>query len=148
MTDTDRRSSWRSEVRPTSHRWQNCRASGRFGNVVQACVDQARYLASRVREHPDLELMAPVPLCIVCFRYTVPGLPAEEEDALNREILMRLQEQGIAVPSSTVLDGRFVLRVANTNHRSRREDFDRLVEETVRLGEEVRRDRTVAAVDA
>ncbi len=130
--------------------WMSIREHGirHFGHVVEKCVEQARYLASRVREHPDLELMAPVPLCIVCFRYTVPGFSAEEEDDLNREILMRLQERGIAVPSSTVLDGRFVLRVANTNHRTRREDFDRLVEETVRLGEEVRRDRKVAAVDA
>lgn len=127
--------------------WMSIREHGirHFGNVIQEGVDQARYLASRIREHPDLELMAPVPLCIVCFRYAVPGLSAGEEDALNREILMRLQEQGVAVPSSTVIDGRFVLRVANTNHRTRREDFDRLVEETVRLGEAVRRDRMATA---
>ena len=129
--------------------WMSIREHGirRFGRVVQKCVDQARYLASRVREHPSLELMAPVPLCIVCFRFTVPGLSAEEEDAVNRELLMRLQEQGIAVPSSTVIDDRFVLRVANTNHRTRREDFDHLVEETVRLGEEVAGDRTASASD-
>ena len=129
--------------------WMSIREHGirHFGEVVQACVDQAQYLASRVREHPDLELMAPVPLCIVCFRLTVPGVTPEEEDALNREILMRLQERGIAVPSSTVIDGRFVLRVANTNHRTRREDFDRLLEETVRLGEDVRRDQAATAID-
>jgi glutamate/tyrosine decarboxylase-like PLP-dependent enzyme len=127
--------------------WMSIREHGmrHFGRVVQEGVDQARYLAGLVREHPDLELMAPVPLCIVCFRYTVPGLAPPEEDALNREILMRLQEQGIAVPSSTVIDGRFVLRVANTNHRTRREDFDRLVEETVRLGEEIKRERRATA---
>lgn len=121
--------------------WMSIREHGirRFGRVVEECVDQARYLASLVRDHPELELMAPVPLCIVCFRYTA-GLAPEEADAVNREILMRLQEEGIAVPSSTVLDGRFVLRVANTNHRSRREDFDRLVRETVRLGRDVRPD--------
>lgn len=122
--------------------WMSIREHGirHFGRVVGQCVEQARYLASRVREHPDLELMAPVPLCIVCFRYVVEGGSPEEQDAVNREILMRLQEEGIAVPSSTLVDGRFVLRVANTNHRSRREDFDCLVEETVRLGRTVQRD--------
>lgn len=129
--------------------WMSIREHGirHFGRVVQEGVDQARYLASLVREHPDLELMAPVPLCIVCFRYMEPGLTPPEEDALNREILMRLQERGIAVPSSTVIDGRFVLRVANTNHRTRREDFDRLVEQTVRLGEEIRRERMATTID-
>ena len=129
--------------------WMSIREHGirRFGRVVRECVDQAQHLASRVRAHPDLELMAPVPLCVVCFRYTGAALTPEQEDALNREILMRLQEQGIAVPSSTVIDGRFVLRVANTNHRTRRQDFDRLVEEAVRLGEVAGREQMVTATD-
>jgi hypothetical protein len=42
---------------------------------------------------------------------------------VNKELLMRLQESGIAVVSSTMLNGKFVLRAAITNHRSRREDF-------------------------
>mgnify|MGYP000712382118 CR=1 FL=1 len=46
-----------------------------------------------------------------------------------------LQEEGIAVPSGTTLNGRYVLHVANTNHRSRREDFDLLVREVIRLGQ-------------
>ena len=51
--------------------------------------------------------------------------------------LMRLQEQGIAVPSSTRIDGRFCLRVANTNHRTSMGDLELLARETVRLGREV-----------
>jgi hypothetical protein len=60
-------------------------------------------------------------------------------DPLNTELLMRLQEQGIAVPSQTILGGRFALRVAIVNHRSRREDFDLLVEKSVELGREIAR---------
>ncbi len=41
----------------------------------------------------------------------------------------RLHERGIAVPSSTVIDGRFTLRVCIINHRSRRNDFDLFVRE-------------------
>jgi glutamate/tyrosine decarboxylase-like PLP-dependent enzyme len=77
----------------------------------------------------------------VCLRYVGGAGPArtkgEELDALNREILMRIQERGIAVPSSTVLQGRFAIRVAITNHRSRREDFDALVTAMVEIGGEV-----------
>jgi len=58
---------------------------------------------------------------------------------VNREILMRLQEQGIAAPSSTVLDGRFAIRAAITNHRSTRADFDMLVRAVLEIGREVAR---------
>ena len=56
---------------------------------------------------------------------------------MNRELLMRLQESGIAAPSSTVLDSRFAIRVAITNHRSRRADFDMLVEAVLSIGREI-----------
>jgi glutamate/tyrosine decarboxylase-like PLP-dependent enzyme len=77
---------------------------------------------------------------VVCFRYVVPGLDGKALDAVNEEILLRVQEQGIAVPSSTVLGGRFALRVAITNHRSRREDFDLFLEAVLRIGRELTAD--------
>ena len=87
--------------------------------------------------HPELELLAPVPLNVVCFRYAPAGVPDAVLDRVNAEVLLRLQERGIAVPSSTVLGGRFAIRAANVNHRSRREDFDALVEGVASLGAEV-----------
>ena len=50
---------------------------------------------------------------------------------------MQLHEQGIAAPSYTTLDGQYCLRIAISNHRSRREDFDLLAKEVVRIGHEV-----------
>jgi glutamate/tyrosine decarboxylase-like PLP-dependent enzyme len=61
----------------------------------------------------------------------------EALNALNKEILMQLHEQGIAAPSYTTLNGRYCLRIAIANHRSRQEDFDLLATEVVRLGREV-----------
>ena len=58
-------------------------------------------------------------------------------DALNREILMRLQERGIAVPSNTLIQGRFAIRVANTNHRTRDEDLEILLDSVLKLGGEI-----------
>jgi glutamate/tyrosine decarboxylase-like PLP-dependent enzyme len=113
----------------------------KFARLIEQNVAQANYLAGLVHRHAELELMAPVPLNIVCFRYRgqaagVRG-QGEELDGLNREILMRLQERGIAVPSATVLHGRFAIRVAITNHRSVRDDFDLLVRKVVEIGREV-----------
>jgi len=113
--------------------------AGTYARLIEQNVAQAAYLADRVRATPELELMAPVPLNIVCFRYRGDGTGGVDLDQLNTELLMRLQERGIAVPSQTMLGGRFALRVAIVNHRSRREDFDLLAEKSVELGREIAR---------
>ncbi len=119
--------------------WMSLKEHGleKYARLVRQNIEQARYLAERIREAPDLEVLAPVPLNIVCFRYVAPGRDDGALDALNQELLIQLHEQGIAVPSNLTLGGRFALRVAITNHRSRREDFDLLVRETRRIGAEL-----------
>jgi aromatic-L-amino-acid decarboxylase len=114
--------------------WMSLRAQGVDALVeqIEKNVEQASYLADRVESSADLELAAEAPLNIVCFRYRGAN------DAENKEILMRVQERGIAVPSGTVIRGRFAIRVAITNHRSRREDFDALIDAVVSIGREVR----------
>ncbi len=116
--------------------WMSLRANGTdtLGAHIARNVQQAKYLESLVRARPELELLAPVPLNIVNFRYVAKGASPEALDALNRNILVELQEQGIAVPSGTVVRGKFAIRVAISNHRSRNDDFDALVEAVVRLG--------------
>jgi aromatic-L-amino-acid decarboxylase len=117
--------------------WMSVKEHGmdRFGRMIQKNVDQARYFSSLVEAAPDLELMAPVGLDIVCFRFNPGGLDDRTLDALNKEILMQLHEGGIAVPSYTTLGGRYCLRLGIANHRSIREDFDLLCREVQRLGQ-------------
>jgi len=119
--------------------WMSLKAHGvhKYSRLVQQNVEQARYLASLIDNEPRLERLAPVPLNIVCLRYVVPGLDQDELDRLNRELLIHLQESGVAVPSQTVLSGNFALRAAITNHRSRWEDFDLLVRQVIRIGDEL-----------
>lgn len=109
--------------------WLGFKAHGvrTYARLIEQNVDQARELAMMVLEDDELELLAPVSLNIVCFRYRPAGLDEASLDALNQEIMLRLQEEGVAVMSSTTLGGRFALRVAVTNHRSRWEDFAALV---------------------
>jgi aromatic-L-amino-acid/L-tryptophan decarboxylase len=119
--------------------WLSFKAHGTaaFARLIEQNVEQARYLADLVEAHPDLELLAPVPLNVVCFRYAPDGLPPGELNRINEEILIRVQESGVAVPSGTVLKGRYALRCAIVNHRSRRKDFDALIEAVDRIGREV-----------
>ncbi len=109
----------------------------KIARVIKQNVDQARYLAQLIEANPDLENISPVSLNIVNFRFRAEGLAPDALDALNEDLLIRLQESGTAVPSNTRLNGKFALHVAITNHRSRREDFDLLVAEAVRLGREL-----------
>jgi glutamate/tyrosine decarboxylase-like PLP-dependent enzyme len=106
----------------------------RFGRIVLRNVEQARTLGELVKADPALELLAPVSLNIVCFRYR-GGLSDEAAlDALNRELLLRLHEGGVAAPSNVTVRGRYALRACITNHRTRGEDLEILRAEVVRLG--------------
>ena len=119
--------------------WMSIKEHGldRFGRMMARNVEQAHYFGKLVEGDPSMELLAPIGLDIVCFRFNPGGLDDEKLNALNKEILMELHEQGIAVPSYTTLGDRYCLRIAISNHRSKQEDFDVLAKEVVRIGREV-----------
>lgn len=79
----------------------------------------------------------PVSLNVVCFRYIQQNLTNAMLDSLNKEIEVEIQERGIAVPSIVNIRGKKYLHVAITNHRSRRGDFDLLVREVIRIGNDL-----------
>ena len=119
--------------------WMSFKEQGtdRIAAAVQENIDQAHYLGALVVKNAELELLAPVSMNTVCFRYHRAGLDEAVLDALNRAVLVQLQVRGIAVPSQTVLNGFFAIRVCITNHRSTRADFDALVEAVIALGREL-----------
>ncbi|MER9352140.1 aspartate aminotransferase family protein [Mesorhizobium sp. M0514] len=119
--------------------WMALREHGveKFGRLIDQNIAQGQYLSGLIAAEPALELTAPTSINIVCFRYRADGLDSERAKALNTEIMLRLQEEGIAAISDTTVHGRHCLRVAINNHRTRREDLDLLVAETVRLGYEI-----------
>ena len=112
----------------------------KHGALIEQNLAQAGYLQELIEESPELALLAPRATNIVCFRYRPLGggpQPAEL-NALNRELMLRLQESGRFVVSGTTLAGDvYALRVAITNHRSRREDFAALAGAVVRTGREI-----------
>jgi glutamate/tyrosine decarboxylase-like PLP-dependent enzyme/glutathione synthase/RimK-type ligase-like ATP-grasp enzyme len=100
-----------------------------LGSVISRTCALARYLESRIAETPQLELLAPVELNVVCFRYR-----GEDAQRINPRIVIELQESGVVAPSTTTLDGRLAIRAALVNHRTGRKEIDLLVEKTVALG--------------
>jgi aromatic-L-amino-acid decarboxylase len=119
--------------------WMSLKEQGlrKYGRLIEQNIRQARYLGEIVEQEPRLELATPVTLNVVCFRYIggdARKSAARDLDGLNRQILIRLQEEGIAVPSGTTIRGRYYLHLAITNHRSRLEDLDLLIREVLRIG--------------
>jgi len=109
--------------------WMALKAEGteRIAAIMEQNVAQARRFGAEVATLPDVTLASPVSLNIACWRVTPAGTTPEQQDQLTREVLLRLQEMGVAVCSSTVLRGRTVIRVAAANHRSRWADFATLL---------------------
>lgn len=99
----------------------------RLGRVVEHSCELADYLEAKVRAEPDLELLAPARLNIVCFRYRA-------SDAVNAKIVVDLHESGIAAPSTTTVNGKLAIRAAFVNHRTQTRDVDALVAAVKRLG--------------
>jgi tetratricopeptide (TPR) repeat protein len=100
-----------------------------LGAVVSQTCALARYLEERIRQMSELELMAPVQLNIVCFRFR-----AVAADQVNASIAVDLQEAGEVAPSTTILDGQLAIRVAIVNHRTTRQELDLLLERTLLSG--------------
>ena len=101
----------------------------RLGAMMERTCALARYLEGRILAEPQLELLAPVGLNIVCFRYQ-----ADDPDKLNAEIVADIQESGIAAPSSTVFDGTLAIRAAIVNHRTSEADIDALLAAVLHCG--------------
>jgi len=100
-----------------------------IGQAISNTCRLARYLALQVRAHPQLELLAPVALNVVCFRYR-----CADPDNINREIVADLHESGIAVPSTTSVDGKLAIRAAIVNHRTEVQDIDALLAAVLAIG--------------
>jgi aromatic-L-amino-acid/L-tryptophan decarboxylase len=109
----------------------------KFGRLIDQNIAQARYFTDLINAEPLLELVAPTNINIVCFRYHPAGIDHADMKRINSEIMIRLQEDGVAAVSDTTVHGEHCLRVAINNHRTRRSDLLLLVEESVRIGDEI-----------
>lgn len=119
--------------------WMSLKENGaaKLGRLIDQNIAQARHLEALIAAEPRLDLVAPVDLNIVCFRYA-GGLKDEATlKAVNTEIMLRIQESGVAILSDTTVAGRHCLRVAINNHRTTRQDLSLLLKEVLRTGERV-----------
>ncbi len=110
--------------------WATLQAYGRQGVRlhIEGTVALAERMAAQVQAAPDLELLAPHQLNVVCFRYHPPGLDDEAKlDALNTRLHQQVVDDGRVYFGTTLHEGRVAFRPAVVNWRTREEDIDLLV---------------------
>jgi glutamate/tyrosine decarboxylase-like PLP-dependent enzyme len=124
--------------------WLSLQQAGRDGYVRMISDDVAlsRRLFARIEEFAELEALTQA-LSIATFRYVPPGVGAGSErseeylNALNYELLTRIQNSGEAYVSNAVVNGKFALRACIVNFRTTAADIDALPELVIRLGREL-----------
>lgn len=101
--------------------WFVLRSYGASGlrEHIRRHIDLAQDLASRVAAHPNLELAAPHPLDLVCFRHV-------EGDEASERLMAAINATGRVLLTHTRLDGRYVLRVAVGTQSTERRHVDDL----------------------
>ena len=102
----------------------------KLGQVISNSCALAQHMKRRIEAEPLLELLAPVALNIVCFRYR-----SADANRVNADLVVALQESGIAAPSTTTIDGQLAVRAAIVNHRTTANDIDALIDAILALGE-------------
>ena len=79
--------------------------------LIRGHIAMAERLAAEIAETADFELLAPVPLALICFRYRPEGLDDEDQlDRLNETLVERINDSGAAYLTHTRLAGRYAIR--------------------------------------
>jgi aromatic-L-amino-acid/L-tryptophan decarboxylase len=110
----------------------------KLGAAIEANVRQARVLGEMIDADSDFELLTPVQLNVVCFRYRDATMDESALDEFNDELVIRLQESGDAVTSSTTVSGKRAIRVCIVNQRTEEDDLVILVDSLRRVADELR----------
>lgn len=104
-----------------------------FQESIREDLRLAQLLAQAIEAQTELELLAPVELSAVCFRYR---LGSHDLDALNRVILDRVIKRGKVYISNATVNGKFALRGCIVNHRTTEADVLAVVSEVLGAGRE------------
>jgi aromatic-L-amino-acid/L-tryptophan decarboxylase len=121
--------------------WLSLRYHGvaAFRQSIAKDLAQARRLANSIQSEPELELLAPVELSAVCFRYRgFANRSNEELNSFNTALLKRVVARGRVYLSNAFLRGQFSLRACIVNHRTKDADVDSVIPEVLAAAQEVR----------
>ncbi len=115
-----------------------------FRESIRSDLDHAQRLAFQIARTSELEIMAPIELSVVCFRYVCDrNLPVAEQNKINVEILRKINERGRVYLSNATINSHFCLRVCVVNHRTTDADIDEIIPEVMTAATEVTKRRSI-----
>jgi len=117
--------------------WLSLRYHGltAFRAAIAENIEQAKLLAKLIDAEPSLELLAPVELSAVCFRWA--NAETDTLNDLNEEILREVNQAGRVWLSNASIRGAVGLRACITNHRTTEQDVRTVVEEVLAAADRV-----------
>ena len=75
-------------------------------------LNLTNWLVSKMENHPDFELLAPVPLNTICFRFHPSSIKDEDKlNKINEDLINHLNNSGQLFLTHTKLDGKFTIRL-------------------------------------
>lgn len=124
--------------------WCALKAYGKQGyrDLVRRCVGHAAMLGDWVEATDGIELLAPVNLNIVCFRFAPDAIEERERDDFNRRVVKTIQQDGRAFVTPTVWNGKVAIRAAFDNWATAPGDVEILCDAIRDAGEQVRESRS------
>jgi aromatic-L-amino-acid/L-tryptophan decarboxylase len=119
--------------------WLSLRYHGleTFRAAIAENLAQAKLLAELIEAEPSLELLAPVELSAVCFRWANGGGDVDALNELNDTILGAINSAGHVWLSNASVGGTVGLRACITNHRTTEQDVRAIVSEVLAAAERV-----------
>jgi len=109
----------------------------KYKALIEADLKKATYLGELILRYKELELLSPVSLNIVCFRYRGKKTDDEQINSINKRILMSLQFEGKVFPSETSLNGKYAIRVSIANYKCQKNNLEYLVKRVLEIGRKI-----------
>jgi aromatic-L-amino-acid/L-tryptophan decarboxylase len=117
--------------------WSVIRTYGVEGlqDTIRNHVSIASSLKEMISKEADFQILAPVIISVVCFRYIPAGFNEDQINGLNEQLNHKLNDSGKLYLSHTVLNGRYTLRMVTAQTNVTLEHVERawfLIRETAR----------------
>jgi glutamate/tyrosine decarboxylase-like PLP-dependent enzyme len=111
-----------------------------FRAAVDRGISLAELAEQALRQSSCWEIVSPAQLGIVAFRFVSEGMSDDAINTLNLRLIEKCLQDGFALVSSTILNGRTVLRLCIINPRTTDEDVIDTIQRLEQYGQTFRQE--------
>jgi aromatic-L-amino-acid decarboxylase len=108
-----------------------------FRDALDEKLDLACLAAARLRDMPEIEIVAEPQLSIVAFRARRAGMDREQTNELNQRFLDAVNRRGRVFLTATRIAGELILRICVLSFRTHRDRIEACLEDTAAALSEV-----------